>query len=243
MTKKASDCVKYYQNENGPVIGTVSGRMIEKDGLYFKDLDGSGEFQDYDDWRLPPEIRARAYVKTLTTEEKIAQLFISDWRMGKYLSQFPDHEPRLDESGTLDEAEFTGKTIFGEQHLPGTTTLLKDWFARHLILRANPTPEDLTDWLNQLQAVAEECRHFVPVQVASNSRNENGELVFGMNDAGGVFASWPGTLGIAAAVKGDSMKVAEDFADCVRREWNAAGLRKGYMYMADVVSDPRWQRT
>ena len=41
MTKKASDCVKYYQNENGPVIGTVSGRMIEKDGLYFKDLDGS----------------------------------------------------------------------------------------------------------------------------------------------------------------------------------------------------------
>ena len=243
MTKKALDCVKYYQNENGPVIGTVSGRMIEKDGLYFKDLDGSGEFQDYDDWRLPPEIRARAYVKTLTTEEKIAQLFISDWRMGKYLSQFPDHEPRLDESGTLDEAEFTGKTIFGEQHLPGTTTLLKDWFARHLILRANPTPEDLTDWLNQLQAVAEECRHFVPVQVASNSRNENGELVFGMNDAGGVFASWPGTLGIAAAVKGDSMKVAEDFADCVRREWNAAGLRKGYMYMADVVSDPRWQRT
>ena len=183
MTKKASDCVKYYQNENGPVIGTVSGRMIEKDGLYFKDLDGSGEFQDYDDWRLPPEIRARAYVKTLTTEEKIAQLFISDWRMGKYLSQFPDHEPRLDESGTLDEAEFTGKTIFGEQHLPGTTTLLKDWFARHLILRANPTPEDLTDWLNLLQAVAEECRHFVPVQVASNSRNENGELVFGMNDA------------------------------------------------------------
>ncbi len=83
----------------------------------------------------------------------------------------------------------------------------------------------------------------MPVQVASNSRNENGELVFGMNDAGGVFASWPGTLGIAAAVKGDSMKVAEDFADCVRREWNAAGLRKGYMYMADVVSDPRWQRT
>lgn len=81
------------------------------------------------------------------------------------------------------------------------------------------------------------------MQTASNSRNENGEIVFGMNDGAGDFATWPGTLGIAAAVKGDSIRIVDDFADCVRREWNAAGLRKGYMYMADVVSDPRWQRT
>ncbi len=243
MAKKASENVKYYKNSNGPVIGTVSRKVIEKDGLYFKDLDGSGDFKPYDDWRLPAEERARAYVKALTTDEKIAQLFISDWRMGKYLSQFPDHQPQLDESGTLDDAEFIGKTIFGEQHLPGTTELIKKWFARHLILRANPTPEDLADWLNQLHAVAEECEHFVPVQVVSNSRNENGELVFGMNDAAGIFAAWPGTLGIAAAVKGDSIDLVDDFADCVRREWDATGLKKGYMYMADVVSDPRWQRT
>ena len=243
MTKKASDCVKYYQNENGPVIGTVSGRMIEKDGLYFKDLDGSGEFQDYDDWRLPPEIRARAYVKTLTTEEKIAQLFISDWRMGPKYSNSDTHTCIPDESGVLDDATFTGKTIFGAQELPGTTTLIKEWFSRHLILRANPIPEDMADWLNQLHAVAEECEHFVPVQVASNSRNENGEVVFGMNDASGVFATWPGTMGIAAAVKGDSLDIIDKFADCIRREWNACGLKKGYMYMADCATDPRWQRT
>ncbi len=243
MAKKASENITYYKNPNGPVIGTVSRKVIEKDGLYFKDLDGSGEFKPYDDWRLPAEERARAYVKALTTDEKIAQLFISDWRMGKYASQLPDHKPQLDESGILDDAEFNGKTIFGEQHLPGTTELIKEWFSRHLILRANPTPEDMADWLNQLHAVAEECEHFVPVQVASNSRNENGEMVFGMNDAGGVFATWPGTLGIAAAIKGDSMKIIDDFADCIRRDWNATGLRKGYMYMADVVSDPRWQRT
>lgn len=243
MAKKASENLTYYQNEKGPVIGTVSRKVIEQDGLYFKDLDGSGTLQPYDDWRLPAGQRAEAYVKALTTDEKIAQLFISDWRMGKYLEQFPDHTPKPDESGILDDAEFTGKTIFGEQRLPGTTTLIKDWFARHLILRSNPSPEDLADWINQLQAVAEECGHFVPVLVASNSRNENGELVFGMNDAGGVFSSWPGTLGIAAAIKGDSIRLADDFADCVRREWDAAGLKKGYMYMADVVSDPRWQRT
>lgn len=243
MAKKASEHIRYYQNPEGPVIGTVSRAILEKDGLYFKDLDGSGEFKPFDDWRLPAAERAAAYVKELTVDEKIAQLFISDWRMGKYLERFPDHTPKLDESGTLDDAEFVGKTIFGEQRLPGTTELIKKWFSRHLILRESPSPEDLADWLNQLHAVAEECGHFVPVQVASNSRNENGELVFGMNDAGGVFATWPGTLGIAAAVKGDSMEIVEDFASCVRREWDAVGLKKGYMYMADVVSDPRWQRT
>ncbi|MCQ2443701.1 MAG: glycoside hydrolase family 3 C-terminal domain-containing protein [Oscillospiraceae bacterium] len=246
MAKKASENLKYYQNPNGPAVAVVSRKVIEKDGLFFKDIDGTGEVTAVNDWRLSPEERAEAYVKSLTTEEKIAQLFISDWRMGpKYPAPVPGHIAVPDESGILDDAEMHGKTIFGEQHQPGTTTLIKNWFSRHFILRANPTPDDLADFLNQLHAVAEECEHFVPVQAASNSRNENGEVVYGMNDAAGVFATWPGTMGIAAAVKGegDDLTIIDKFADCIRREWDATGLKKGYMYMADVVTDPRWQRT
>lgn len=245
---KASDNIRYYENENGSKIGTVNRKVIEKDGLYFKDIDGTGEVSAINDWRLPAEERAKAYAEQLSVKEKIGQLFISDWRMGKYPSplamgsrEIPEYT--LDESGTLDEASHTVKTIFGEQFIPGTSTLIKEWFARHTILRANATAEDLADYMNQLQAVAEECDHFVPVSAASNSRNEHGEVVFGMNDAAGVFAAWPGTMGIAAAIKGDSIEIADQFADCVHRSWNAAGLRKGYMYMADVMSDPRWQRS
>ena len=249
MAKKASEHYRVYHNPNGPDISTVSRPVIEQDGLYFKDIDGTGKVSPVNDWRLSPAQRAAAYAQVLTVDEKIAQLFISDWRMGpKYTApkgpRNPFYtEPIPDESGILDEAEFRGKTIFGEQYLPGTTTLLKDWFARHTILRANPTPEDLADYLNQLQAVAEECQRFVPVSVASNSRNENGEVVFGMNDAAGVFATWPGTMGIAAAIKGSGIEVADKWADAIRRSWNACGLRKGYMYMADCMTDPRWQRT
>lgn len=249
MGVKASDNFKVYENPKGPKITTVSRNVIQKGKLYFKDIDGSGKVSKVNDWRLPAAERAAAYVKKLTVEEKIGQLFISDWRMGKYVPPVQPNakgeksEPELDESGTLDEAPFIGKTIFGEQNLPGTSTLLKEWFARHLILRANAKTDEIVDYLNQLQAVAEECEHFVPVQAASNSRNENGEVVFGMNDAGGVFPTWPGTLGIAAAAKGDSIKVVDQFAEAVRRSWNAVGLRKGYMYMADVMSDPRWQRS
>ena len=216
MAVKTSDNIKRYQNPGGPEIGTVSRRIIERDGLVFKDIDGSGQVTAVNDWRLPPEERAAAYVKVLSVKEKIAQLFISDWRMGKYPGASPmspkNEHIIFDESGILDDGEIRNKTIFGEQYLPGTTALIKEWFNRHLILRANPKPEDLADWLNQMHAVAEECGHFVPVQVMSNSRNENGEVVYGMNNPSGVFATWPGTLGIAAAVKGTGdMKIVDGF--------------------------------
>lgn len=249
---KATENIRYYSNPNGPVIGAVNRNIIEKDGLFFKDLDNSGQFKPFDDWRLPAAERAAAFAEVLTLEEKLGQLFVSDWRMGKdsgTLTPMQKHmgmqqpERKVDETGLLDEAEIRAKTIFGEQILPGTTVLLKEWWARHLILRANPSVREMTDWLNQLHSVAEECERFVPVQVLSNSRNENGEVIYGMNDAAGVFATWPGTMGIAAAIKGDSIQIADDFADAVRREWDAVGLKKGYMYMADTMTDPRWQRT
>ena len=245
MSVKASEHFKIYHNPNGPDITTLTRPVLEQDGLYFKDIDGTGIVSAVNDWRLPAAERAAAYVKALTVDEKIAQLFISDWRMGpKYPSpRLPGHVYEADESGCVDEAEVNQKTIFGEQHLPGTTTLIKDWFARHTIVRENAQPEDMTDYLNQLQAIAEECERFVPVQVASNSRNENGEIVFGMNDAGGVYPTWPGTLGIAAAVKGSGMAVADRWAEATRESWEACNLRKGYMYMADCLTDPRWQRS
>lgn len=246
---KASNRIKTYRNANGPVVSTVDRRVFEQDGLTFKDIDGSGTLSAVNDWRNTPAERAAAYVKVLSVKEKIAQLFISDWRMAKYpmtgpmASMYKDMERKTDAYGILDEGEFRGKTIFGEQHLPSTTTLLKAWFNRHVILRANATPADMADWMNEAHAVCEQCEHFIPVAAASNSRNENGELVFGMNDAGGVLATWPGTLGIAAAVKGYRIDLVDKFAATVRREWNACGLRKGYMYMADTMTDPRWQRT
>lgn len=130
-------------------------------------------------------------------------------------------------------------SIFGSQSLPSTSDMVRKSFNRHVILRESPTPEDLADYLNQLQYLTETCDHFVPMQVMSNSRNENGEVVFGMNDATGVFATYPGTLGIAAAVKGTArIDIIDKFADTIRREWNACGLKKGYMYMADCVTDP-----
>jgi beta-glucosidase len=39
------------------------------------------------------------------------------------------------------------------------------------------------------------------------------------------------------------LQLTRAFADIARQEWKATGIRKGYMYMADLATEPRWQRT
>lgn len=43
---------------------------------------------------------------------------------------------------------------------------------RHFILRENPKPDELADWMNELNALAEGETHAIPVLMVSNSRNE-----------------------------------------------------------------------
>ena len=71
MAKKASEHYKVYYNPDGPAVSTVSRGIIEEDGLYFKDIDGTGKLSAVNDWRLPAAQRAAAYVKLLTVDEKL----------------------------------------------------------------------------------------------------------------------------------------------------------------------------
>ena len=160
------------------------------------------------------EERAKALAEDLSAEEKIGLLFLNSWKMG--MEQ--EDKDFVDETGLLDEKPVEkGSSIFATSSTVGTTETIKDWKVRTFILRSNPKPDELADWINEMNSLAEEGEHFIPVMVVSNSRNENGEVVFGMNDASGVFAAWPGTMGIAAAVKGDGIHIIDDFADCIRR--------------------------
>lgn len=241
MTKKiASELVRYYSNENGPTIGVTVKDVINVDGMYFRDINGDGKLNVYKDWRKSPKERAKALAADLSIDEKIGLIFINSWNMGR----FQEDKEQVDETGLLDEKHVKkGESIFSVESTYGTTHTVKEWGIRHLILRQNPKPDELVDWMNQLNLLTEECDHAIPMVMVSNSRNENGEMVFGMNDAVGVFAAWPGTMGIAAAIKGSDISIIDDFADCIRKEWDAVGMKKGYMYMADVMTDPRWQRT
>ncbi|MBU8908744.1 glycoside hydrolase family 3 protein [Desertibacillus haloalkaliphilus] len=228
-----------------PELQVKTKKLIEQDGFIFKDLNNNGKLDPYEDWRLSPKERAENLVSLMTIDEKIGMMLINSRKMG--LAQ--EDKSKTSHDGVLDESIIEkGETIFAVSKVYGTTHTIENRHLRHFILRDNFSPAEMAEWVNKLNEVAEETRLGIPVIIASNSRNENGEAVFGMNDAIGIFSTWPGTLGLAAAAKGDiknggDASLISDFARIARKEWNATGLRKGYMYMADVVSDPRWQRT
>ena len=96
--QKASEKIKYYKNENGPVIGVTHKDPICVDGLYFRDINGDGKLSVSADWRKSPKERAKAIVEDLTVDEKIGLIFLSSWKMG--IEQ--EDKDFVDETGLLD---------------------------------------------------------------------------------------------------------------------------------------------
>lgn len=232
-----SDVIKYKENENGPTIGATAKNIIEADGMYFKDSNGNGRLDAYEDWRNDAEDRAADLVQKMTVDDKIGMMFNNSRGLGI-------NSKVTDSTGLLDETSTVSESIFGTEATYGTTETIRNLGLRHFILRQNPQPGEIAEWINQMNMVAEGTSLGIPVVVTSNSRNENGKMTFGMNDASGVFSTWPGTMGLAAAAKGSgSNDIFTSFAEIARSEWDASGLKKGYMYMVDTMTDPRWQRT
>lgn len=55
MAVKASERVQRYVNANGPTIGTVERKVLSQDGLYFKDIDGTGTVAPSTTGAFPPK--------------------------------------------------------------------------------------------------------------------------------------------------------------------------------------------
>ena len=221
-----------------PNLMVKNKKIIEVDGLQFKDLNGNGKLDAYEDWRLSSEERAKDLVSQMTTDEKVGMMLINQMKMGKAKTE-GDNTQVLDEE--FEKAD--GSPMKRRDKYPSTETIerLK---LRHFILRDNMPGEDIAEWVNAVNEVAESTRLGIPAIIASNSRNENSSVTIDGDKTEGTFSLYPGTLGIAAAVRSQSdFTIIEEFAQAAREEWLAAGIRKGYMYMADVVTDPRWQRT
>ena len=59
-----------------PVIATRGKAVLTVDGRQFKDADGNGRLDPYEDWRLDAEARARDLVSKMTLDEKAGMMLI-----------------------------------------------------------------------------------------------------------------------------------------------------------------------
>jgi beta-glucosidase len=235
------------KNFKQPHLGTRSVKLIEVDGLKFKDLNKNGKLDKYEDWRLSYEERSNDLISQMSLEEKVGFMLISTTRLK---NDWSFESPKTTDPITSDFNEvdlIQDINMFTHKPLPlpmmmaaGTTKAITQFHLRHFILRANVSARTTAEWANKLQALSESDGLGIPSIIASNPRNHiTKDASIGLSVGRTVFSTWPGELGLSAM---NDLKLTREFADIARQEWAAVGLRKGYMYMADLATEPRWQR-
>lgn len=239
---------KQLNNAVPPTLGYRSVKLLTVDGLPFKDLNKNGRLDVYEDWRKPIEARVQDLIGQMTLAEKVGFMLISTTRMGGDWT-FERNPPKdaVISSGFNEQDLVQTMNMFSKQPLPypmlsasGTTKGVTERHLRHFILRANTSAKNIAEWANNLQALCESDRLGIPAIVASNPRNHiTLDASVGLSVGTTVFSRWPGELGLSAM---RDLQLTREFAAIAAREWAAVGLRKGYMYMADLATEPRWQR-
>jgi beta-glucosidase len=230
-----------------PVLGVRSVQVLTIGKLKFKDLNKNGTLDKYEDWRLSSAERSRDLLSKMSLEEKVGFMLISTTRL-KNDRAFETSQSREPITSDFNEEDLVTETnTFTRKPLPtpvmsaaGTTKGVKQFHLRHFILRANVGARTTAEWANKLQALCESDGLGIPAIVASNPRNHiTKDASIGLSVGKTTFSTWPGELGLSAT---HDPKLVREFADIARQEWAAVGLRKGYMYMADLATEPRWQR-
>ena len=224
--------ITYISNPNGPRLGMTSAKLIEQDGLFFKDLEGTGTLLPYENWRLSPEERARDLARRLTVEEIAGLMMYSSHQMVPFASSGPF------------QATYGGKSFEESGADPWVLTdqqkkFLKDDHLRHVLAMLLKDAETAARWNNEMQAFAESQPHGIPVNISSDPRNGASSAGAEYKSGGGQASAWPEGLGIAATFDPD---LCRKYAAIISREYRALGIATALSPQVDVGTEPRWLR-
>ena len=228
-----------FHNENGPDIGVTTCGVIVRDGLYFKDMDNSGELAPYKDWRLSPEERAKDMVAHLRLDQQ-AGLVLNT------LFNTPVAPTRAAATGADGKPEFgkiykhhdpDEKPIPGP--LPGMTMSIDDADVLDKHITAGVYRGDM-----HCEAGMVALYHNAGTQMLEYEACKGGVAIPYSLHTNPINIGYPDSLGIGAAVLGDgNADFVYEMADTDRKMMKAEGLHIMYGPQVDVATDPRWPRT
>ncbi|RPI27774.1 MAG: glycoside hydrolase family 3 protein [Acidobacteria bacterium] len=229
-----------------PVVQGKKAPTLTVEGLTFKDLNKNGKLDKYEDWRLTVDQRAADLVSQMTVEEK-AGLMIHSSLMGftgpggVVLDAPPPPRPGS-------PAGFAPPRREGIEPMdrPTPSELIVKRNVRWVLLRPNrtETPAVSATFVNGLQEIAEGSRLGIPLALSSDPRHSVSRPGAGPFPQSGEpvppnISQWPEQIGLAAA--GDPALVRE-FGRIAAQEFRALGLQVILAPMADVTTEPRWNR-
>jgi len=190
---------------------------VTGDGVRYRDLNGNGQMDPYEDPRLDVEARVEDLLSRLTLEEKAGLMFHTVIEAGA--------------DGTVIESA-------GAISKSPTSVVVLDKHITHFNVHVLGDARMAARWHNALQAVAERAPHGIPVTISTDPRHafiENAGVSFTAKS----FSQWPEPLGLAALRDVDAVR---EFADIARQEYVAVGIRAALHPTLDLATEPRWAR-
>ena len=194
-------------------------QILSIDKQDFRDLNKNNILDIYEDHRLDAQTRTNDLLSKMSIEEKVGQMFHPPFILKPDLLMF------------LYEVAIRGNKL--------TETHIVEDNITHFNLYGNPSPFELGSEINHLQKIASRTRLGIPITISSDPIHEvpkgGGIASFSVDG----FSKWPSQLGFAATQDSGLVK---KFAEIVREEYLAVGIRTALHPMSDLATDPRWAR-
>ena len=228
-----------FHNENGPDIGVTTCGVIVRDGLYFKDMDNSGELAPYKDWRLSPEERAKDMVAHLRLDQQAGLVLntLFNTPVAPTRAAATGADGKLEMSKIYKHHDPDEKPIPGP--LPGMTMSIDDVDVLDKHITAGVYRGDM-----HCEAGMVALYHNAGTQMLEYEACKGGVAIPYSLHTNPINIGYPDSLGIGAAVLGDgNADFVYEMADTDRKMMKAEGLHIMYGPQVDVATDPRWPRT
>lgn len=201
---------------------------ITINGVTFRDLNGNGKLDDYENPSLSTSSRVQYLIDKMTIEEKAG------------LMLHPSIP--LNSNGRVDKEKI--RKLIVDNHIRTFQTI-----------QSGDDPQKMAEDNNSIQVIAGTDHWGIPVSISSNPRNHLGRHDYNLSMEPGAFTAWPGTLGLAAMgldgstgwddttyTKKNDVSIVAEFADIVRQEYRAVGIHISLAPQADIATEPRWGR-
>jgi len=190
---------------------------ITVEGLQFRDLNGNGTLEKYEDWRYSPICRAKDLAARMAIPEKVALMGENSGLGGG------------NNTGILTQSSIN-YIFISKQRYP-------------LVRVADLSPDQLATYINNAQALAEGMGHGIPITATADpvsfvtqSTSAAGAQSVAIATA---VSNWPNQMGLGAI---NDVAVSFQYGDTVRKDLMGQGIRWQMAPMVDTVTEPRWAR-
>ena len=234
-TETSKETHSIIQNKGGQTLGysPKSGvKIIQVDGLAFKDLNKNGKLDIYEDWRKPVAERAKDLATKMTVEQMAGLMLYSRHQA------VPAPEAGMF-TGTYNGKPFSASGVKSSDLSDQQIAFLTKDNLRHVLMTSVVSPIVAAEWNNNIQALVEGIGVGIPANNSSDPRNGANKDAEYNAGSGGSISQWPEELGLAATF---DPAITEQFGAIAGKEYRALGIATALSPQIDLATEPRWNR-